>query len=283
MKRIIILLFWINTSFALDYYDIEHNEKYVKGKDITTMYLKDQKIEGKNLEDFINKEFQIVTNKERVIKLKPQYNKITKRYEFDEKLNGYERGLIAISTNEKVEMVSFPKWKRLEEENDYRKMEKIVNKFTGEIEKDNDREFKRRYRVNENTHIIISAGSGFSEDKFSLWGQGKGFGIYKTKFKEAMKDGKRPDRFGSENILYKFIGLFYKSKLIKYFVNFNSTYTDTLRLRGQVKIGKNNYLIIYERQVDSGNTSAFPYLYHFENEKLGERVEPVYPVGDVPY
>ncbi len=71
---LIICVFFlsINTSFAHDYYDIEHNEKYVKGKYITTMYLKDQKIEGKNLEDFINKEFQIVTNKGRVFKLKTQ-------------------------------------------------------------------------------------------------------------------------------------------------------------------------------------------------------------------
>ncbi len=280
---LIICVFFlsINTSFALDYYDIEHNEKHVKGKYITTMYLKDQKNEGESLEDTVSKEFQIVTNKERVIKLKPKYNKVTKRYEFEEKLNGYERGIIAISTRERVDMVSFPKWKRLKEESDYREMEKIVNKFTDEIEKNNDHEFKRRYGVNENTHIIISGGGGFSEDKFSLWGQGEGYGVYKSKYKETIINNKTPDSFKHRDIIYDFKGLFYKSKLIKYFVNFNSTYTDTLRIRGQVKIGENNYVIIYEGQAES-EKAVFPYLYEFKNEKLGKRIEPIYPVGEAP-
>ena len=283
MLTVCISFLSVNLGFALDYYDIEHNEKYENGKYLTTMYLKDQKIEGKSLEDTVNKEFQIVTNKERVIKLKPKYNKVTKRYEFDEKLNGYERGIIAISTNERVKMVSFPKWKSLEQEDDYRRMEKIVNKFTDEIEKNNDREFKRRYRVNKKTHVVIVNGIGFSSDKEAMWGQGSGFGVLKSRYNGVITGKQPPYDFESQDTLYEFIGIFYKSKLIKYFVNFNSTYNDTLYIQGQVKIGKSNYLIIHERKVDSGNTSAFPYLYHFENEKLGKRIEPIYPVGDVPY
>ncbi len=284
MLTVCISFLSVNLGFALDYYDIEHNEKYENGKYLTTMYLKDQKIEGKSLEDTVNKEFQIVTNKERVIKLKPKYNKVTKRYEFDEKLNGYERGIIAISTGERVKMVSFPKWKQeeKEKEKDFKPMEEVVNKVTDEIEKNNVREFKRRYGVNKKTHVVIVNGVGFSSDKEAMWGVGSGFGVLKSRYSGVITGKQLPYDFESQDTLYEFIGIFYKRKLLKYIINFSSTFSGTLSVRGKVRIGEKDYVIIYEKLLDR-DTRAFPYLYLFENEKLGKRIEPFYPVGEVPY
>ncbi len=271
----------VNLGFALDYYDIENSEKYENGKYLTTMYLKDQKNEGKSLEDVINKEFQIVTNKERIIKSKPHYNKVTNRFEFDEKLNKYERGIIAISTNESVKFGSLPRWKRenVDIENDYKIMERIANQYTNEIDKNSQREFKKRYGSHKNTYVRITSGLGYDVSSGNVgWGTASGLGFLKREFDEALKNKINREDYYSKESVYKFKGLFFKNKLVKYFVRLSPTFTDTLSYLGQILIGEKTYIIIYEGQAED-EKADFPYLYLFSKNKLGERVEPIYSVG----
>ncbi len=279
---LIICVFFlsINTSFALDYYDVETNRKYINGKKVRTMYLKDQKIEGKSLEPTINKEFQVVTNKERVIRSKVYFNKESNKYELKGSLRKGESGIIAISTNERVEMISFPRWKRedKEKEKDFKPMEEVVNQFTEEIEKNYTDELKKRQIVNKKTYVVMTNGKGYSTDIDSLWGQASGFGVLKSRYREVMKSKETFYDFENGDRLYEFVGVFYKKKLLKYFIDFNSTFSSDLHIAGQIKVGEKDYVIIFESKVDS-ETTEFPYLYPFENEKLGERVEPIYSVG----
>ncbi len=282
MGRIIILLFWINTSFALDYYALDSIDMAVNGVSVRKVYLKGRKIEAKAVVDLELKDFSIVTTKGRVLKSKVRLEKASGSYVFDVSLNKNETGLIAVSTSENIKFVNIPKWKRENKdiENDYKTMEEIANQYTEEIDKKNKNEFKRRYGIQDKTYIRISSGFGYSISTDSkTWGSASGLGFSNKNSDESLKNKSDLKGVKSSESLYQFVGLYYQDNLIKYFVRLSPTFSDTLSYLGEILIGDTNYVIIYESQAESEKVE-FPYLYSFNNGILGKRVEPIYPVDE---
>lgn len=258
---LIICVFFlsINTSFALDYYQMVFlDRKYLSSEDVHSksedhrrIYVDIGDILPKKLNEFIGKEFIVVKESGEVLTLK--FEKVIffngfqvvnqeyhpKKFPFLllEKPKGsklHASGLIAFPKGKykiSYEPIKFPYLQ-------YEEFKKIEKK----LKETNIKSPERFDRVGESI-------SGISEDK--QW-------VKVARFSSEDSNGDI------------FVGIVFKGQVLE---KFSGVGKHNVVVSGVVTVQDKKYLLVYERV--EFNFSSFPVLYEFDNGKVGKRISPL--------